>query len=101
MSEKIKIPVTRIRKGDRFVNQWWGGKVVIATTDAYRLDGRDDDVSGYRPGRKPKVALLSYGDGQWHHNWWQVEVGITDGNGAGGGWSALECEYIEVEREVA
>ncbi|HEY7421492.1 MAG TPA: hypothetical protein VH541_05735 [Gaiellaceae bacterium] len=96
----IKISVTRIRKGDRFTNEYWGGRTVIATTDAYRLDGTVDPEHYHPTKPKPCVAECERTpDGVWRPSWWRWEVGITDGNGAGGGWSAREDERIVVERE--
>jgi len=99
----MKIRVTQIKKGDRFWNEYWNCDV-IATTDAYRLDGRDDEVSGYRPGRKPKQAQCHWNGTEWVQDWWMVEVGVTtvgtkSDRVAGGGWSEVEHRYIEVERQ--
>jgi hypothetical protein len=96
----MKIRVSQIRKGDRFFNEFWN-KPVIATTDAYRLDGTLDPehYSDRKP--KPKEAICYFADGEWRRAWWMIEVGVNDGNGAGGGWSAPEYYYIEVEREEA
>jgi len=95
---KLKVRVSGIKKGDRFYNEYWG-REVIATTDAYRLDGRDG-AEVYRDGKGPTVAVMSQStDGQWNHCWWMVEVGISDGKGSGGIWSEVEHRSIEVERE--
>jgi len=96
---KIKIRVTQIKKGDRFWNEYWG-KEVIATTDAYRLDGKLDPENYSETKPKPKVAVCEHVDGKWTHLWWMVEVGVGDGRGSGGGWSEVEHRYIEVERGV-
>jgi hypothetical protein len=98
MKVKVKVPVHKIRKGDRFWNEYWN-KFVFATTDAYRLDGTlDERYSATRP--KPKVAHCSFYAGEWQVDWYVWEVGVNDGNGAGGGWSEVEHRYIEVEREA-
>jgi hypothetical protein len=95
---KIKVRVTQIKKGDRFFNEYWNEEVV-ATTDAYRLDGRDDDVSGYKPGQKPKQAQCHWDGKEWQRDWWMVEVGVSGLNrGGGGGWTEVEHRFIEVER---
>ena len=99
MLEIRKIPVTQIKKGDCFWNEFWQ-KEVRATSDAYRLDGTVDPKN-YHPTRpKPKEAICYYADGEWHRSWWMIEVGVNDGNGAGGGWSAPEYHTIEVKREA-
>jgi len=102
---KTRIRVSQIKKGDRFWNEFWG-KEVIATSDAYRLDGTiDERYSDTKP--KPKEAVMHYDvrSGEWRHSWWMIQVGVTTVGvpGAttisGGGWSKPEYEYIEVVRE--
>src|SRR4051812_32172164 len=100
----MKIKVTQIKKGDRFYNEYWN-KDVIATTDAYRLDGTLDPEHYSPTKKKPKVAVCSHNGTEYIHNWWMIEVGVTTvgtgtGEIAGGGWSEVEHRYIEVERDV-
>lgn len=98
---RIKVRVSQIKKGDRFYNEYWG-KDVIATTDAYRLDGAVDPLYSDR-GPKPKEAVMHYDptSGKWLHSWWMIQCGVTTVGDrvAGGGWSKPEYEYIEVMRE--
>ena len=100
---KLKVRVTQIKKGDRFFNEYWG-RDVIATRDAYRLDGGDYDseATGYAPGTKPTRAVCSRdSEGVWHQSWWMVEVPVTSAETYidGGIWSEVEHRSIEVERE--
>lgn len=97
---KTKVRVTQIKKGDRFWNEYWG-REVIAATDAYRLDGTVDPEHYHATRPKPKVAVMSHAEGQWHHGWWMIEVGVNDGHGSAGAWSEIEHRSIEVEREEA
>jgi|SRR5215471_2212421 len=98
---KIKVRVTQIKKGDRFWNEYWG-RDVIATTDAYRLDGRESAPHYGNREHAPTVAVMAQdSEGTWHHSWWMVEVGVRSAEKYidGGLWSEVEHRTIEVERE--
>lgn len=97
----MKVRVSAIKKGDRFFNEFWQ-KDVVATTDAYRLDGTMDPEQYSTRKAKPKVAIMSQDErGEWQHCWWMIEVGVHGIDGGAGGWSKPEYHYIEVEREVS
>lgn len=98
---KLKIRASAIKKGDRFINEFWNGVEVVATTDAYRLDGTVDPENYHPKTPKPTEAICYRNSaGEWVQTWWMIEVGVHDPvRIAGGGWSAPEYYYIEVERD--
>lgn len=96
---KVSVRISQIKKGDRFYNEYWG-REVIATTDAYRLDGTIDPENYHPTKPKPKRAQCTHNGTEYVHDWWMIEVGVRDPERLSSGiWSEVEHRSIEVERE--